>query len=264
MPAGEEEVLPDFGKDKARHSHIEKRDLISGLQRSPEYSKEMTDKTGETSYSKPFGSGSRIEELITNKPIRADLKTEESLATKVIKTDLDNGQNSFSSSDKQSGLRSFESVLSPKEPEQLQKPFEARVLTQIVEKAVLNLKDSQSEIKINLKPEILGHLKMQISTSDSQVMLRILTETPLVKQIIETNISQLKAALQSFGLEIDECNVSVAHDSHQNRSDYESSFFLKGEGEIHDNSNEEGALEGEKKGRSGWTKNEDGLIDILA
>ena len=264
LPSGEEEVLPGSGIDKARHSHVDKRDLISGMERSPEYSKEMTDKTGENPSGKTFGSGSPIEGLITNKAVRADFKTEEFSGTKVIKTVLDNGENAFSSSDKHSGLRSFESVLSPKEAEQLQKPFEARVLTQIVEKAVLNLKDSQTAIKINLKPEILGHLKMQISTSDSQVMLRILTETPLVKQIIESNISQLKAALQNFGLEIDECNVSVSHDSHQNKSDYEPSFFLKGEGDINDDANEEKALQEEKEGRSGWTKNEDGLIDILA
>ncbi|MDY6880740.1 MAG: flagellar hook-length control protein FliK [Thermodesulfobacteriota bacterium] len=271
LSSPENEAFSDSGLNKPRQSQVHNRDLMPGLDKGPEHSKEMTDKIGEIPTDKPSGSGSSIQESIAGKAEKADFKTEnvdfkteKAFIGKVAKADLDNGEINFSSPGKSSALKSMENMLSTKEGQQLQKPLEARVLTQIVEKAVLNLKESQSAIKINLKPEILGHLKMQISTNDNQVMLRILTETPLVKQIIESNINQLKGTLQTFGLEIDECNVSVAHDSPQDKSDYESPFLLKGEGDIHNDTNEESALDQESERRPGLTENKDALIDVLA
>jgi hypothetical protein len=95
----------------------------------------------------------------------------------------------------------------------LQKPPQTQILTQIVEKAVVNFRNGQTEIKIHLKPEFLGHLRMQISTENQQVMLKMLTDVPIAKEIIESNIHHLKAALQSHGLEMEEIDVCVSNDS---------------------------------------------------
>ncbi|MBW1783769.1 MAG: flagellar hook-length control protein FliK, partial [Deltaproteobacteria bacterium] len=43
-----------------------------------------------------------------------------------------------------------------------------------------------------------------------QVTIRILTELPVAKEIIETNVHQLKADLQAHGLEIDKFEVSLS------------------------------------------------------
>jgi hypothetical protein len=103
--------------------------------------------------------------------------------------------------------------VSKQEDDAPQKPLQTQILTQIVEKAVLNLRNGQTEIKIHLKPEYLGHLRMQISTENQQVMLKMLTDVPIAKEIIESNIHHLKAALQSHGLEIEEIDVCVSNDS---------------------------------------------------
>jgi flagellar hook-length control protein FliK len=87
-----------------------------------------------------------------------------------------------------------------------------------VEKAVLNLKNGQNSIKIKLRPEFLGPLRMHILTENHQVMVRILTDVPWVKETIEQNIDQLKAALQNHGLQIDKFDVSVASDTHSHTS----------------------------------------------
>ena len=121
-----------------------------------------------------------------------------------------------------------------KETDTLEKPLQTKTLTQLVEKAVLELKNGKPEIKIDLKPEFLGHLRMQISTENHQVMLKILTETPIVKEILENNINHLKIALHNHGLEIDEFDVFLSQDSSHYGCGFQDTEFQKAESEPHD------------------------------
>jgi flagellar hook-length control protein FliK len=79
---------------------------------------------------------------------------------------------------------------------------------------VLSLHNGQHEIQLHLKPDYLGHIRMQIVSEGQQVAIKIATEFPFVKDMLENNLHQLKADLQAQGLNIDELEVSVAHDSH--------------------------------------------------
>jgi hypothetical protein len=90
----------------------------------------------------------------------------------------------------------------------------SQALNQIVQKAVLSLHNGQHEIQLHLKPDYLGHIRMQIVSEGQQVGIKIATELPFVKDMLENNLHQLKADLQAQGLNIDELEVSVAHDSH--------------------------------------------------
>jgi len=83
-----------------------------------------------------------------------------------------------------------------------------------VQKAVLLLNNDQHEVRLELKPEFLGHIRMQIVTESQQVAIKIVAEFPFVKEMLENNLHQLKAVLQAQGLDIEELEVSVAHDSH--------------------------------------------------
>ena len=136
---------------------------------------------------------------------------------KVEKAEPGNGENSnlssrnFSTPDKGAGA-----ISQPKEPQAFTKSAQTDTLKQIVNKAALNVGNGRSEFKIDLKPESLGHLKMQILTENNQVTVRILAENPLVKDMIESNLAQLKANFQNQGLEIEKFDVSVARDSDQN------------------------------------------------
>jgi hypothetical protein len=85
---------------------------------------------------------------------------------------------------------------------------------QIVQKAVLSLHNGQHEVQIDLKPDFLGHIRMQIVSEGQQVAIKIVAEFPFVKDMLENNLHQLKTELQTQGLDIDELEVSVAHDSH--------------------------------------------------
>ncbi len=138
---------------------------------------------------------------------------------KVEKAEPGNGENSnlssrnFSTPDKGAGA-----ISQPKEPQAFTKSAQADTLRQIVNKAALNVGNGRSEFKIDLKPESLGQLRMQILTENNQVTVRILAENPLVKDMIESNLAQLKANFQNQGLEIEKFDVSVFQDSDQNGS----------------------------------------------
>ncbi len=86
----------------------------------------------------------------------------------------------------------------------------AETLAQIVDKAVFRLRDGQSQVRIDLKPESLGHVRLDIATENHQVTLRITAESHVAKDLIDSGISQLKADLQAQGLKVDELEVSVA------------------------------------------------------
>ncbi len=90
------------------------------------------------------------------------------------------------------------------------KELRAEIQNQIVDKAVFRLRNGQSEARIDLKPDSLGHVKLQIVTENHQVTLRIMAESHAAKHIIDSGIGQLKADLQAQGLRIDELEVSVA------------------------------------------------------
>jgi flagellar hook-length control protein FliK len=90
----------------------------------------------------------------------------------------------------------------------------SQAMDQIVHKAVLLLNNDQHEVHIELKPEFLGHIRMQIVTESQQVAIKITAEFPFVKDMLESNLNQLKAELQAQGLKIDSLEVSVAHDSY--------------------------------------------------
>jgi len=84
-----------------------------------------------------------------------------------------------------------------------------------VRKASIHLNSGQHEARIDLKPDFLGHVRMQVIAENHQVTLKILTEHGFVKDMIENNIHQLKADLQQQGMTIDKLQVAVSSDPHE-------------------------------------------------
>jgi flagellar hook-length control protein FliK len=91
-------------------------------------------------------------------------------------------------------------------------PVKTDVFDQIVQRAAVHVKSDQGEMRIDLKPEFLGHVRLQIVTENQQVTVRILTELPMVRDMIESNIQQLKSDLQQQGLRVERVEVAVADD----------------------------------------------------
>jgi flagellar hook-length control protein FliK len=100
-------------------------------------------------------------------------------------------------------------------------------MEQIVRRAVIQIKDGQHEARIDLKPEFMGHVRMQVITENQQVTVKILTEFGFVKDMIENNIQQLKADLQQQGLDVDKVDVSVSRDAQGNKQQQENAEHAK-------------------------------------
>ncbi|WP_372679354.1 flagellar hook-length control protein FliK [Desulfosarcina sp.] len=98
------------------------------------------------------------------------------------------------------------------------KTFQTSVMDQIVDKAAMRSIQGRSEIQIRLKPEFLGNVQMNIAADKEQLVVRIMTDRPVVKEIIETHLHHLKAELHSQGLTIDKFEVMVNPDGNQQHS----------------------------------------------
>ncbi|MGD9054053.1 MAG: flagellar hook-length control protein FliK, partial [Desulfobacterales bacterium] len=108
-----------------------------------------------------------------------------------------------------------------------QRSLASQTLNQIVQKAVLLNNNGQNTVQIDLKPEFLGHIRMHIMTESHQVAVRIVAELPVVKDLLENNLNQLKTELQAQGLQVDELEVSVAHDSRAEDDLYQKAAQMK-------------------------------------
>jgi hypothetical protein len=111
--------------------------------------------------------------------------------------------------------------------EAAQRSLMAQNMDQIVQKALLSFHNGQHEVQLHLKPEFLGQIRMQIISEGQQVAIKMVAELPFVKDMLENNLHQLKADLQSQGLDIDELEVSVAHDSHAERDVHQNAEAAK-------------------------------------
>ena len=145
------------------------------------------------------------------------LKVETALSgdagSKVVKSEGGTNDGGQWTSQSQTSERTAETASTPKEAESAQRELRSQTMEQIVRRAVFQIKDGQQEARIDLKPDFLGHVRMQIITENQQVTVKILTEFGFVKDMIENNIQQLKADLQQQGLEVDKLDVSVSRDS---------------------------------------------------
>ena len=119
--------------------------------------------------------------------------------------------------------------------EAAQRGLSSHTMDQVVQKAVLLLNNDQHEVHLELKPEFLGHIRMQIVTENQQVAIKIVAELPFVKDMLENNLHQLKAELQAQGLDIDELEVSVAHDSYAGGDAHQTAEAPKAQAAVNSN-----------------------------
>jgi flagellar hook-length control protein FliK len=99
-------------------------------------------------------------------------------------------------------------------------------MDQIVDKANLRSVQGRSEIQIRLKPDFLGNVQMNIVADKEQLVVRMVTDQPVVKEIVEANLHHLRTELQHQGLTIDRFEVVVNPDTdpQQNREQFSQMF----------------------------------------
>lgn len=98
------------------------------------------------------------------------------------------------------------------------------VLKQIIDKGKAIISDEKSEIRIKLKPEILGELVLKIELEKGVVVAKVLVDNYRVKELLETNIYQLKEGLEEQGVEIKTFEVQVGSNSDFEKENRQNTF----------------------------------------
>jgi len=176
--------------------------------------------TGDPSPISKLINGAQVEK---ESPFKVDTPTGDDFGIKVVKITAGTNDSGQLASQTQHSEKTHETVFSPKETEVGQREIRTQTMEQIVRRAVIQVRDGQHEARIDLKPDFMGHVRMQVITENQLVTVKILTEFGFVKDIIENNIQQLKADLQHQGLDVDKLDVSVSRDSNSNKHQQENS-----------------------------------------
>ena len=158
-------------------------------------------------------------QLAKENHVRMNVAMSDELGGKITKMDVGANDNGQLGSQNQTAEKAFEAISSSRETEA--GTLRTQTLDQIVRKAVIHVRNGQHEAKIDLKPEFLGHVRMQVTTENHQVTIKILTEFGFVKDMVENNIHQLKADLQQQGLNVDKLEVAVSSDSDEYKHTHE-------------------------------------------
>lgn len=87
------------------------------------------------------------------------------------------------------------------------------LIQQIVDKVKIDLSESKNEIRIKLKPEVLGEMTMNIEVVKGEIIAKIMVDSQRTKEIIEANLIQLKDGIKDTALEIKTFEVFVGSGS---------------------------------------------------
>lgn len=81
---------------------------------------------------------------------------------------------------------------------------------QIVEKIRLLIKPDQTSLEINLSPESLGKVNLTIHSREGVMTARFVCENQVSKEAIESQLNELRQALNQQGIKVEEIEVTVA------------------------------------------------------
>ena len=106
------------------------------------------------------------------------------------------------------------------------------LIDQIVNKAKFILDDNKQEIKIKLKPEILGELMLKMEVEKGSVLAKIMVDNYRTKELIEANLYQLKQDMKENGLEIKTFEVFVGSNNDFDRENRQEFDFNQKRGKL--------------------------------
>jgi flagellar hook-length control protein FliK len=95
------------------------------------------------------------------------------------------------------------------------------VVDQIQDGFSLAQNKENGQVRLTLKPEIMGHLDMQIAVRNDTVQIMMTVESEKVHQAMNAHIDDLKTALQNQGLKIDKIEVTLQYQPDQERTFYQ-------------------------------------------
>lgn len=103
---------------------------------------------------------------------------------------------------------------------------EEDVIKQITEKIHFEIGEETTEIKLSLKPKILGDMIMNLEITKGEIVAKVFVDNHKTKQIIESNLIALQKEVEDTGMEIKTFEVFVGSNTDYEQPDQgQSSFF---------------------------------------
>jgi flagellar hook-length control protein FliK len=75
--------------------------------------------------------------------------------------------------------------------------------------------------RIKIQPESLGKIDVQLKVIGNQMVARMDVESSLVRQVVESNLGQLKETLQENGIKVESISVDVSTGNDKNNEQFE-------------------------------------------
>lgn len=94
------------------------------------------------------------------------------------------------------------------------------VINQLSNKIFTSLKEDKSEMIVQLKPDILGKIILKVSLSDDVLSAKIITQSQETKNIIVTQLDELRDTLSRQGYTIGKLDVDIHQDGSQSQLFY--------------------------------------------
>jgi len=145
-------------------------------------------------------------------------------------------------SGQESGSAKMSNLL--RQPAMQQSSYTTTVYRQTFEQMIQQIKilsdAAVKQVEIQLRPEHLGKVKIDLLMENGSVVARFVSENEQAKQLLESNISQLKSALEEQGLKIAGFEVSVNQENqYSNRGELDSRGKRRGSGELSNSDSDE-------------------------
>lgn len=88
-------------------------------------------------------------------------------------------------------------------------PRMSAILSQVVENAKVDWKENGGEIRMNLHPPHLGGLRIQLKVEGDRVHAHIVAQSPQVREILSSQVHDLRQSFLQHGLRLDDLSVAV-------------------------------------------------------
>ncbi len=109
------------------------------------------------------------------------------------------------------GFKQIQQVITHMEQQESIQVDPKTLIQQVVSKVDLLTQNGKSEMRIQLMPENLGNLFINISMDKGSMTAKVYAENQQIKELIDSNLSQLKISLGEKGINVSSLEVSVGH-----------------------------------------------------
>ncbi len=121
----------------------------------------------------------------------------------------DDGQQTFGEFMSEQLTQMKEVPTSTQATTEYQEVLTKEVMDQIVTKAIVRLNGDSTSVELQLNPEQLGKVAVSITAEQGVIKGQFFTENSVVKEMLESNMVQLKEQLEAQGIKVDKIEVTI-------------------------------------------------------